>query len=60
MGLWDEEKRALLTNIQMKSLRGGIKVVFVKLDFLKEMQRERKRERTEWSEGLNGGCGILG
>lgn len=46
----EEERKVLLTNISMKSLKDGFKVAFVKLDIFKKMHKdgwggERKRER---------------
>lgn len=56
VALGDEERRFLLANMEVKSLRYGFKMVFVKLDF--ERNAEREREEGERKKGrereLNG------
>lgn len=55
VALGDEERRFLLANMEVKSLRYGFKMVFVKLDFERNAEREREEgERTEWSKKVCG------
>lgn len=51
VGLGDKEKRALLTNFLLKSLRYGFEVVFVKIILFERIAERQERKRGRKGEG---------